>query len=155
MSQNGALWAPGRLLGDDPAPRACPEPSWSRPGGPPGPQKNYVTAPGGAPVEIWSPLTSIRGRPGVDFGLRLGGPGAPRSVLLELSFEICDFSIFCTPSTRKPCFLRFGESKIEPKMASNLIQNPFSQQVGPKTALKSSKNRSKIALGSLRAQKML
>ena len=61
----------------------------------------------GLPRAIWSPITPIRGRPGVDFGLRLGGTFSMLS----------KFEIFrkCTTCTRKPCFLRFGGSKIEPK----------------------------------------
>ena len=50
-------------------PGALLEPPW----GASGAEKNSLAATGGAQVEIWSPLTSIRGRPGVDVGLRLGG----------------------------------------------------------------------------------
>ena len=68
----------------------------------PGTKTKSWDAPGGTQERLWSPITLIRGRPGVDFGFRLGGPGAPRSELFQLSFEICDFSKKCNLSTREP-----------------------------------------------------
>ena len=136
----GQKWAPGALqiaLGSGP-----------------GAKNNSLKAPGGAQEGFWSPITPIRGRPGVDFGFRLGGPGPPRSELFQLSFEICDFSKNATLPHENLIFkVRGLQNRTE--MTSKWLQNCFRQQVRPKTALKRLYNRSQIALGSLRAPKKI
>ena len=103
-----------------------------------GPKTIHRTRPG-APKSDWSPITSIRGRPGVDFGLRLGGPGAPRSILFEICFKCCVFSKKKDAhSLNKTLIFEARGVENGAEMASTFVQNRFSQQVGPKTALKRS-----------------